>query len=125
MPHSFLQKLVAVDFTKNMAILAILNPGDQEEIIGVGRYFINSDTHRAEVAFAVLDDYQNKGVGRELLAYLIYLGKKKGLLGFTAAVLAENEPMLHLFRMFEKKEYEVEKKLESGTFHFDIKFNEI
>jgi acyl-CoA hydrolase/GNAT superfamily N-acetyltransferase len=125
MPHSFLQKLVAVDYTKNMAILAILDPGDQEEIIGVGRYFINGDTHRAEVAFAVLDDYQNKGVGRELLAYLIYLGKKKGLLGFTASVLAENEPMLHLFRAFEKKEYDVEKKLESGTFHFDITFKKI
>ncbi|MFO8090654.1 MAG: GNAT family N-acetyltransferase [Desulfatiglandaceae bacterium] len=124
MPHSFLQKLVAVDYTKNMAILAIVNPGDQEKIVGVGRYFINSSTHRAEVAFAVLDDYQNKGIGRELLAYLIYLGKKKGLLGFTAAVLAENEPMLHLFRVFEKKEYEMEKKLDSGTFRFDITFNE-
>jgi len=125
MPHSFLQKLVPVDYTKNMAILAITDPGDQEKIVGVGRYFMNSTTHRAEVALAVLDDDQNKGIGRELLAYLIHLGKKKGLLGFTAEVLAENEPMLHLFRAFEKKEYEVEKKLDSGTFHFDITFNEI
>jgi acyl-CoA hydrolase/GNAT superfamily N-acetyltransferase len=125
MPHSFLQKLVAVDYTKDMAILAILNPGDREEIVGVGRYFSDSNTHRADVALAVMDDYQNRGISRELLAYLIYLAKKKGLLGFTAEVLAENEPMLHLFRIFEKKEYEVEKKLDSGTFHFDITFKEI
>jgi GNAT superfamily N-acetyltransferase len=125
MPHSFLQKLVAVDYTKDMAILAILEPGDREEIVGVGRYFMDSNTHRAEVALAVMDEYQNRGIGGELLGYLIYLAKKKGILGFTAGVLAENEPMLHLFRGFEKKEYEVEKKLDSGTFHFDITFREI
>jgi GNAT superfamily N-acetyltransferase len=77
------------------------------------------------VAFAVLDEYQKKGIGRELLTYLIHLGKKKGLLGFTAAVLAENEPMLHLFRIFEKKGIRRGKKPDSGTFHFDITFKEI
>ena len=42
------------------------------------------------------DDYQNRGVGRELLSYLTYLAKNQGLLGFTAEVLMENQPMLHI-----------------------------
>ena len=125
MPHSFLQKLVVIDYTETMAILAVVTRHTKEEIVGVGRYFVDTNTHRAEVAFAVQDEYQNKGIGRELLSYLILLAKKQGLLGFTAEVLAENAPMIHLFRSFEEKEYEMEKKIDSGTFHFDFVFKEI
>ena len=53
------------------------------------------------MAFAVRDDMQNRGIGTELLSYLILLAKREGLLGFTAEVLAENRPMLHVFeKMF-------------------------
>jgi len=69
----------------------------KEFILGVGRYYIDPGMHTAEVAFAVRDDYQKRGIGTELLAYLTYLAKREGLLGFTAEVLAENRPMLHTF----------------------------
>ena len=49
------------------------------------------------VSFAVRDDYHNKGVGSELLSYLTVLAKREGLQGFTAEVLVENMPMLHVF----------------------------
>ena len=70
---------------------------ETETVLGIGQYSLDSKTHTAEVAFAVRDDYQNRGIGWELLSYLTYLAKKRGLLGFTAEVLAENRPMLHLF----------------------------
>ena len=54
--------------------------------------------HTADVALAVRDDYQNKGVGYQLFSYITYLAKKQGLLGFTASILMENDPMLHLCR---------------------------
>jgi GNAT superfamily N-acetyltransferase len=69
----------------------------QEEILGIGQYALERETHRAEVAFVVKDEYQNQGIGMELLSYLTYLAKRRGLLGFTAQVLIENKPMLHLF----------------------------
>ena len=46
----------------------------------------------AEVAFAILDRFQGHGIGNELLAYMVVLGKKSGLHGFTADVLLENPP---------------------------------
>jgi GNAT superfamily N-acetyltransferase len=97
MPHERLQKFVVIDYTKEMAILAMLGPEENQKIIGVGRYFIDESKHSAEVAFAVRDDYQGKGIGSELLSYLTYLAKRQGLLGFTADVLADNKPMLHVF----------------------------
>lgn len=125
MPHEFLQKFVIIDYTEKMAILAVIRHEEKEEIVGVGRYFIEKSNHTANVAFAVRDDYQNKGIGRELLSYLTYLAKKQGLLGFTAEVLSDNKPMLHLFREFEKNGFNIEKKIESGVFYFRIAFRDI
>jgi RimJ/RimL family protein N-acetyltransferase len=96
MPHQRLQEFVAVDYDREMAILAVLKQGRKEEIIGLGQYFVNEQTHTAELAFAVRDDYQNKGVGTELLGYLSYLARKQGLLGCLAEALIENKPMIHV-----------------------------
>jgi len=97
MPHERLQEFVIIDYTQEMVILATLGKEDKEEVIGVGQYGINADMHSAEVAFAVRDINQKMGIGTELLNYLIYLGKRNGLLAFTAEVLFDNKPMLSIF----------------------------
>jgi acyl-CoA hydrolase/RimJ/RimL family protein N-acetyltransferase len=97
MPHERLQEFAAIDYTREMVIAAIVKNQEREVIIGLGQYGIHQPSHTAEVAFLVRDQYQNNGVGRELLEYLIHLAKKQGLLGFTAEVLSHNLPMLHLF----------------------------
>ena len=119
MPHDFLQKFVVIDYTKQMAILAIIQHEEKEEVIGVGRYALLEDMHFADIAFAVKDDYQNKGIGRELFSYLTYLAKKKGLLGFTALVLLENQSMLHLIR---KMGFDLEQKLDDGVYELKMMF---
>ena len=73
----------------------------------------------AEVAFAVRDDYQGKGIGTELLSYLTYLGRREGLLGFTAEVLAENKPMMHVF---EKGGFDIRKTLDAGVYELKMAF---
>lgn len=97
MPHERLQEFVVIDYTQEMVILATVGEKEKEEVIGIGQYSISEEAHSSEVAFAVRDDYQNKGVGTELLNYLIYLGRKNGLLSFTAETLFENKPMLSIF----------------------------
>jgi GNAT superfamily N-acetyltransferase len=119
MPHDFLQKFVVIDYTKQMAVLAMIQQDEKEEVIGVGRYALLEDTHFADVAFAVRDDYQNKGIGAELFSFLTYLAKKKGLLGFTALVLLENAPMLHLIR---NMGFDIEEKLDEGVYELKMMF---
>jgi acyl-CoA hydrolase/GNAT superfamily N-acetyltransferase len=97
MPHERLQEFVVIDYTQEMIILAFVREGDKEELVGLGQYTINEREHNADVAFIVKDDYQNRGIGTELLSYLTQLAKRQGLLGFTAEVLVQNEPMLHVF----------------------------
>ncbi len=97
MHHERLQRFVVIDYTREMAILAVIMEDDKEIIVGMGQYFIDETSHTAEMAFVVRDDYQNRGIGTELVSYLTYIARKKGLLGFTAEVLSDNDPMLHLF----------------------------
>lgn len=119
MPHERLQEFVVIDYTRQMVILAVIQKGEKEEVLGVGQYSIDETNHTAEVAFAVRDDSQNRGIGTELLAYLTYLAKRQGLLGFSAEVLVENRPMLHLF---EKMGFEIEKRREEGVYELKMAF---
>lgn len=98
MPHERLQEFVIIDYSREMVILAVSPDPEKQEILGVGQYGIDESTHTAEVALVVRDAMQNRGIGRELLSYLTYLGKSQGLLAFTAEILAENAPMLHLVK---------------------------
>jgi len=119
MPHEFLQELVVIDYTREMAILAVVGETPNEKVVGVGRYFIDPETHTAEVAFAVRDDFHNQGIGSELLSYLTYLAKRQGLLGFTAEVFADNAPMLHVF---EKGGFDIQKRTIAGLCELKMTF---
>ena len=120
MPHERLQDLIIIDYTREVAILVFTTHDEKKELIlGVGRYYIDPGMHTAEVAFAVRDDYQKRGIGTELLAYLTYLAKREGLLGFTAEVLAENRPMLHTF---EKGGFDIKKTTVAGLCELKMTF---
>ncbi len=121
MPHERLQEFVVIDYTKEMAIVATVGDEENQEIIGVGRYFIDESKHFAEVAFAVRDEYHKKGIGTELLVYLTYLAKRQGLLGFTAEVLADNTPMLHVF---ENGGFDIAKHNIAGIYEMTMAFKE-
>jgi acyl-CoA hydrolase/ribosomal protein S18 acetylase RimI-like enzyme len=118
-PHKMRQKFVVIDYTKQMVILACVTKNDIETIVGIGQYVKWEDKNFADIAFAVRDDYQGKGIGKELIAYITLLAKNEGLQGFTADVLGDNKPMLHLF---DKMDYKVEKKIEEGVYEYIITF---
>ncbi len=121
-PREVRQEVVAVDYSRDMVILAVVEEKDgpeQETVVGVGQYSLNRDMHTADVALVVRDDFQGKGVGSELLHYLTYLAKRQGLLGFSAEVLVTNRPMMALF---EGMGFEIEKRREEGVFEMRMTF---
>jgi len=122
MPHERLQEFVIIDYTRETVILASILTGDTERIAGVGQYGIDEATHTAEVAIAVDDAYHNQGIGTELLSYLTLLAKRHGLLGFTAEVLVENKPMMHLF---EKMGFDLEKRIAEDVYELKMLFKEV
>lgn len=121
MPHEYLQKFVVVDYSKQMVILAVIEHEEREECVGIGQYSVVEATNTGDLALVVGDDYQNQGIGAELLSYLTVLARKQGLSGFTAEVLVDNKPMHLLIR---KMGFAVEKRIEAGVVEMKIPFDE-
>jgi GNAT superfamily N-acetyltransferase len=121
MPHERLQEFGIIDYANSMMILAIVAGDSKETIAAIGQYEINKEMLTAEVALVVKDEYQNMGVGHDLLSYLTRLARRRGLLGFTAEVLVENKPMLNLFR---NMGFDAEKRSEEGVYEMRMMFRD-
>ena len=122
MPHKVLQdSFVVIDYSKEMVILSTVQHNQIEVITGLAQFTTNEGSHTAEVAIVIKDDYQNKGIGTELLIHLTYIAKKQGLLGFSADVLKDNRAMIHLF---EKVGFNIEKKTKPDIYTLSLGFKE-
>ena len=120
--HERLQEFGIVDYANSMMILAIVEGDSKETIAAIGQYEIDKKMHTAEVALVVKDEYQNKGVGHDLLTYLTRLARRRGLLGFTADVLVENKQMLDLFK---DMGFDTEKRSDEGVYEMRMMFRDI
>lgn len=85
------------DFVDHVALVALADENGRSVVIGGGRYIVMPQTARAEVAFAVVDQYQGQGIGAALLRHLVILARNAGLEEFVADVLSSNTAMLKLF----------------------------
>src|SRR5262249_14765804 len=102
-----------LDFVNYDAFVAVAEEGGKTFIAGGARYVVIKPG-QAEVAFAVVDQFQGQGLGSALLRHLSSLARKAGLQEFVAEVLAENVPML---KVFEKSGLEGTTRRESQTIH--------
>lgn len=118
--ESELAQFTDLDFSSEAALVAAFLEGDRERIIGVGRYFAlkeDKEPGRAEVAFAVADAFQGKGVGTLLLEHLAAGARRNGILEFRADVLEENSRMIEVFTSIG---FRVERCQGSGVVHFSF-----
>jgi RimJ/RimL family protein N-acetyltransferase len=88
---------VNVDLVKHVALVATIDEGGKDTIIGAGRYIV-AEPGKAELAFAIIDEYQGQGIGTALLRHLILIARESELQQLVAEVLPENAPMLTLFQ---------------------------
>ena len=69
--------------------------------VGIARYIRDrDDPHAAEIAVTVVDDWQGRGLGSELLAQLAERACQEGIGRFTALVAADNTAMVRLLRNY-------------------------
>jgi GNAT superfamily N-acetyltransferase len=93
-----LDTFTRLDFVDRLGLVATLLERGEERIIGVGRYaVVDPSAGTAEVAFAVADAHQGRGVGMVLLDHMAVMARGQGITAFTADVLGENNKMLEMF----------------------------
>ena len=82
-----------------------------------GYYRTDSTFDRAEIAFAVADAWQGRGIGTRMLECLAEIGRARGIRAFDAYVLGDNRRMMDVFLECGFTETQ---KIEHGVFHVSL-----
>jgi GNAT superfamily N-acetyltransferase len=94
-----LQQFTDVDFAGVVALVVTVQTERGETLVGGGRYAVTADPAQgAELAFVTEDNYRRRGLASLVLRHLARIGREMGIVQFEADVLAENQPMLSVFR---------------------------
>ena len=96
---SELEQLTGVDFNRIVALVVTTRGVGGEILIGGGRYaFEGAGSDQAEIAFMTEGNYRGRGIASVVLRHLVRIAREVGVSRFDAEVLAENQPMLAVFR---------------------------
>jgi len=113
-----LDALLTIDYVHQFAMVGDL----RGRVVAVAGYSRGSPSpERAEVAFAIADELQGRGVGTRLLEKLAEIARDQGVMAFDAYVLGDNRRMMDVFL---DSGYEVSRRLEGGVFHVVLSLEE-
>lgn len=99
--HERLIRICFGDYDRELALIAELarpNEKGERDIIAVGRLNKIPHTNDGEFALLVGDQWQNQGLGSELLRTIVEVGRGEGLSRIFADILAENVEMQKVAR---------------------------
>jgi acetyl coenzyme A synthetase (ADP forming)-like protein len=86
---------VDVDYDRNLALVA--QAGGEGHVVAHAIYLTTAQD-RAEVALAISDAYQGRGLGTILVGQLAEVASQHGIREFEARVLPQNHRMIQVFR---------------------------
>jgi acetyl coenzyme A synthetase (ADP forming)-like protein len=105
--QDLVEPLLAPDWTERGALVGCLG----ERIVAVASYARTARGGAAEMAFAVADSEQARGIGTRLLEQLARRARANGITRFVADVLASNAAA---FNVFEDAGWDVTRSADSG-----------
>jgi RimJ/RimL family protein N-acetyltransferase len=92
------QRLCNLNYETEVAFVAVYGPREHNLIVGQSCYFVNLSTNLAETAFMVDPDWQGSGLGTALQLRMAEHARARGLRGFEAEILPQNDRMVALAR---------------------------
>jgi len=91
-----LRRVTDCDDRNRIALVATAGSGDRETIVGMGECARTGNA--GEIAFAVEEDFQGRGIATRLLQQIARIARASGVSQLEADVLSENTPMLSVLR---------------------------
>jgi acetyl coenzyme A synthetase (ADP forming)-like protein len=85
------------DWVERGALLASVTEEGGDRIVALANYVRLRDPRSAEVAFAVADDYQGRGIATRMLEQLAASAGPRGIERFLGVVMADNAAMIGVF----------------------------
>ena len=110
-----LRHLTELDFRDHVGLVLTIDEGSGERLIAVCRFVrVTPGEDRAEVGFAVADEYQRRGAATLLLQQLVAVARRSGIREFVAQMLDDNVAML---RVLENSGLSLRQRIEKGIRH--------
>jgi acetyltransferase len=94
--QQMLVRFTQLDYSRELALIAVLEEHEKETELGVARYMMNPDGESCEFALVVADKWQNKGIGSHLMSSLIAAARERGIETMEGEILTNNDGMLKL-----------------------------
>lgn len=100
--RSYIEQLITIDDSRDMALAAVVMMESAEVLIGVARYVKDEgaghNPDRCEFAIVIADAWQGRGIGRLLMTKLIDVARGRGIREMFGEILATNHGMLMLVK---------------------------
>ena len=116
-----LARFTQTDYDREVALVAIDQSTDREQMLGVARVMGDPDGLSGEFAVIVGDPWQGKGIGAILLKKCLQISQSMGFETISGFVLQENKGMLSLGK---KLGFKVKKSIDCGDYELTIRFKE-
>jgi len=100
------RKYTRIDYEKQLVIVA----EREDEIIGIGHLML-ADEQSAEMAVIIADRWQHKGVGTQMLHFLVDIARDKGIHHLYGTVLRNN---VRILKTIEKLGFKTRKRFDRG-----------
>ncbi len=94
--HETLARFTQIDYDREMALVAIHETSEGEDMLGVARVITERNLKHAEFSVLVSDAWQGKGIGAALLERCLETAKPRGIEKVWGVVLPENRQMIAL-----------------------------
>lgn len=114
------ERLSQIDLDRDGAWLAFADLPDGPNMVVGGARYMGIDQATAEASLSVRDDMQNKGIGTEMLMFLVERARAAGIRKLVGIVQRGNRPLWHLLQRSPwHVEYESEGSYSTITVHLD------
>ena len=119
---TMLARFTQIDYDREIALVAILESGPSEKMLGAARVILQHNMKASEFAVLVGDPWHGKGIGAHLLSACLTIARDRQFKVIWGTVLAENKGMLALGR---KLGFTIKRGDQSGEFELTLDMTQL
>lgn len=98
LPPEMLVRFTQLDYSHEMALIAVIKEQGTWKQIGVARYEVNPDGNSCEFALTVSDEHRGQGIGSQLMEAMMEAARGHGVRVVEGEVMSNNNRMLSLMQ---------------------------
>jgi acetyltransferase len=102
--HEFLLRFTQNDYDREIGLEAEISDGKKSEMIGAVRLVVDPYNENAKLAAVIVDRWQNKGLGSQLIDHMLSIAKTRGIKKVWSEFFPTNK---RIIKILEKRNFTI------------------